>query len=131
MHQGGGCIHGHGRDQSDQGAVQQAEQRFLHNQRSFLARFQIAQRESAQGDGQHLATGVGGLADQYRHEHGEYQQPVDGVVEQQHNAPAQQRGEQIELQPRVTQPQAAEPRRGKPFLLLDTHHDARLGAQLQ
>src|ERR1035437_714860 len=61
---GSGCVHGDGRHQPDKKTVEQTEHRLLQDQRPFPARFQLAQGETAQSDGQSLSSGVGRLADQ-------------------------------------------------------------------
>ena len=62
---------------------------------------------------------------------GEDHDAVDGVLEEADDRRRDERGDQIELQPRMAELERALPRRGQALLFLDTDHRARLRADLE
>ena len=116
---------------ADERAVQQAEQRLLRDQPARVAVPELAEREAAQRHGERLAAGVARLAGEHRQEHREHHQPVDRALEEADDRGGEEGREQVELQPRVAEAQAARPGRREALLLLDADHRAGLRADLE
>ena len=73
---------------------------------------------------------VARLAGQDREEHRQGHHLLNRLFEQTNHRRRQEGREQIELEPRVTKPQAPAPRSSQPVFVFHTDHAPRLGADL-
>ncbi len=118
-------------DGADHDAVEETQQRLLRHRGHHAVGAQFAQGDAAQGHGQRLATGVARLAGQHRQEHRQHHDLLQRALEQADHGGGEERGEQVEDQPRQARLEAARPRRGEALFLLDADHGAGLGGDLE
>ena len=115
---------------ADQRAVEEPEDRLLGHRRGRAPGLQLPERHAAQRDRERLAAGVARLPREHRQEHGEQHDLLERALEEADHRRGDEGGEQVELQPRVAEHEAARPGRGEPLLLGHADHRAGLRGEL-
>ena len=116
---------------SDEGAVGQAEEGFLGDNRGSFARFEFAEGHAAQGDGEGLAAGVAGLPGKDGEKDRKGDDLRDGLLENADDEGRNEGGEEVELQPGVAHFQTADERGGEAFFFLHADHGAGLRGEFE